>query len=134
MRLELTHGEEVLLTLFAEGAKPAQDPVELFAELLLRIYAAAKPIIARLAAHEPPILTTMYDANDPDPAEERDRLKAALQMLAQTRHVSGSAQGVFRSHLMLVDAVLAGADVRDLAAVEAIAAGTWQAKTTKENQ
>jgi hypothetical protein len=60
--------------------------------------------------------------------EERNRLRAALEMLAQVRHVCGSAQGTFRRHLALVDAVLAGADVRDLETVEAVAAGTWRAK------
>lgn len=64
-------------------------------------------------------------------AAEADRLRAALEMLAQIRHVSGSAQAAFRSNLRVVDAVLAGADVRDVATVEAIAAGTWK-PTTKE--
>ena len=59
-------------------------------------------------------------------ANELERLRAALEMLAQIRHVGGSAQGVFRSNLRLVDAVLAGADVRDLATVEAIAEGAWK--------
>jgi hypothetical protein len=58
--------------------------------------------------------------------EETGRLRAGLEMLAQVRHVSGSAQATFRRNLQLVDAVLAGADVHDLATVEAIAAGTWQ--------
>lgn len=57
---------------------------------------------------------------------EAARVRAALEMLAQVRHVSGSAQGAFRTTLRIVDAVLAGADVRDIAAVEAIAAGTWR--------
>lgn len=58
--------------------------------------------------------------------EERDRFRAALEMLAQVRHVSGSAQPAFRMNLHMVDAVLAGADVRDVDTVEAIAAGTWK--------
>ncbi len=58
--------------------------------------------------------------------DDRDRFRAALELLAQLRHVSGSAQGAFRSNLAIVDAVLAGADVRDLVTVEAIAAGTWK--------
>lgn len=57
---------------------------------------------------------------------ERDRLRAALEMLAQVRHVSGSAQCAFRSNLRLIDAALAGADVRDLETVEKIAEGTWK--------
>jgi hypothetical protein len=61
---------------------------------------------------------------------DRDRLKAALEMLAQCRHVSGSAQGAFRTNLRITDAVLAGADVRAAATVEAILFGTW----TKENR
>lgn len=52
-------------------------------------------------------------------------IESGLKMLAQVRSVRGSAQGTHRSHLRIVDAVLAGADVRDLATVEAIAAGTW---------
>lgn len=60
---------------------------------------------------------------------ERDRLRAALEMLAQVRHVSGSAQGAFRTNLRLVDAALAGADVRDRREVAAIAAGTWKPTT-----
>lgn len=60
--------------------------------------------------------------------EERDRFRAALEMLSQVRHVSGSAQGWMRSQLAMIDAVLNGADVRDLKTVEAIAAGTWQPK------
>jgi len=60
--------------------------------------------------------------------EERDRFRAALEMLSQVRHVSGSAQGWMRSQLAMIDAVLNGADVRDLDTVEAIAAGTWQPK------
>jgi hypothetical protein len=55
--------------------------------------------------------------------EEIARLRAGLEMLAQVRHVAGSAQAAFRQNLRLVDAVLAGADVRNLEVVEAIAAG-----------
>ena len=58
--------------------------------------------------------------------EEAQRLHAALEILAQVRHVSGSAQAAFRSNLRLVDAVLQGADVRDLATALAIAAGRWR--------
>lgn len=61
-------------------------------------------------------------------ADEVARLRAALEMLAQVRHVSGSAQAAFRSNLRLTDAVLAGADVRDLETVAAIAEGTWQSE------
>jgi hypothetical protein len=57
---------------------------------------------------------------------DRDRLKAALEMLAQCRHVSGSAQGAFRCNLRITDAVLAGADVRDVDTVEAIVNGEWK--------
>jgi hypothetical protein len=55
--------------------------------------------------------------------EEIARLRAGLEMLAQVRHVSGSAQAAFRHNLRVVDAVLAGADVRVLEVVEALAAG-----------
>lgn len=57
--------------------------------------------------------------------EDHARLRAGLEMLAQIRHVSGNAQPAFRSQLRTIDAILAGADVRDVAVVEAIAAGTW---------
>lgn len=57
--------------------------------------------------------------------EEIARLRAGLEMIAQIRHVSGSAQAAFRGNVRLADAVLAGADVRDINTVEAIAAGTW---------
>lgn len=70
--------------------------------------------------------------------EERDaalaeaaRLRAALEMLAQFRSVCGSVHAAFRSQLRTIDAVLAGADVRDLVTVEAIAAGTWKPATTQ---
>lgn len=63
---------------------------------------------------------------------ERDRLRAGLEMLAQIRSVSGNAQPAFRSQLRTIDAILAGADIRDLPTVEAIAAGTW--KTTEEGR
>lgn len=63
-------------------------------------------------------------------AAERDRLRAGLEMLAQCRHVSGSAQGAFRSNLAIADAVLAGADVRDFATVDAITKGTWRPAPT----
>lgn len=62
--------------------------------------------------------------------EDHARLRAGLEMLAQIRSVSGNAQPAFRSQLRTIDAILAGADVRDLAVVEAIAAGTW--KPTEE--
>jgi hypothetical protein len=55
--------------------------------------------------------------------EEIARLRAGLEMLAQVRHVSGSAQAAFRHNLRVVDAVLAGADVRVLEVVESLAAG-----------
>ena len=57
---------------------------------------------------------------------ERDRLKAALGMIAQVRHVSGSAQGAMRSNLRIADAALAGADVRDIDTTIAIAEGRWK--------
>jgi len=57
--------------------------------------------------------------------EEIARLRAGLEMIAQIRHASGSAQSAFRGNLRLADAVLAGADVRDIETVEAIAAGAW---------
>jgi hypothetical protein len=57
---------------------------------------------------------------------EEGRLRAALEMLAQVRSVSGSAQAHMRTQLRIIDAVLAGADVRELATVEAVAAGTWR--------
>jgi hypothetical protein len=59
-------------------------------------------------------------------SREIERLRSALETLAQVRHVSGSAQGAFRSNLRIVDAVLLGADVRDLEQVEAIVLGTWK--------
>lgn len=59
---------------------------------------------------------------------ERDRYRAALELLSQIRHVSGSAQAAFRSNLRTVDAVLRGADVRNVETVEAIANGTWKPK------
>lgn len=52
--------------------------------------------------------------------DENDRLRAGLEMLAQVRHVDGSAQAAFRSNLKLADAVLAGKDVRKLEVVEEI--------------
>ncbi len=61
--------------------------------------------------------------------DENARLRAALEMLAQTRSVSGSAQGHFRTQRAILDAVLLGADVRKLEEVEAIVAGTWRPKT-----
>lgn len=64
--------------------------------------------------------------------EDHARLRAGLEMLAQIRHVSGNAQPAFRSQLRTIDAILAGADVRSLAVVEAIAAGTW--KPTEEGR
>ena len=67
-------------------------------------------------------------------AAERDRLRAGLSMLAQCRHVSGSAQGAFRSNLAITDAVLAGADVRDFATVDAISRGTWRPAPTAKEQ
>lgn len=57
--------------------------------------------------------------------EENARLRAGLELLAAVRHVSGSAQGHMRSQLRIIDALLSGADLRDLATVEAVAAGTW---------
>jgi hypothetical protein len=68
---------------------------------------------------------TRYRAEQAE--EERDRLKAALEMLAQVRHVSGNAQGHMRSQLRTIDAALAGADLRRMDVVEAVAAGTWRA-------
>jgi hypothetical protein len=59
-------------------------------------------------------------------AMDAARYKAALEMIAQIRAISGSPQGHFRSTLWMVDAVLAGADVRDLETVEAIEKGTWK--------
>lgn len=59
---------------------------------------------------------------------ERDRLRAALHLIAACRSVSGSAQGAFRSNLRVADAALAGADLRDLETVEAVALGTWRPK------
>ena len=52
--------------------------------------------------------------------DECDRLRAGLEMIAQVRHVDGSAQAAFRSNLKLADAVLAGKDVRSLEVVEEI--------------
>jgi len=62
---------------------------------------------------------------------ECDRLRAALTMIAQVRHVSGSAQGAFRSNLRIADAALAGADMSDLATVEAVANGTWEKRSDR---
>jgi hypothetical protein len=60
---------------------------------------------------------------------ERDRYKAALEMIAQIRHVQGNAQANHRWTLSMVDAVLErGADVRDLATVEALVNGTFKGK------
>ena len=51
--------------------------------------------------------------------DEADRLRAALELLAQIRHVSGSAQAAFRSNLKMIDAVLErGLDVRKDGALE----------------
>ncbi len=57
---------------------------------------------------------------------ESQRLRAGLEMLAQCRHISGNAQRHMRTQLLTIDAILAGADVRDIATVVAIAAGTWK--------
>lgn len=54
------------------------------------------------------------------------RLADAMQFLSQVRHVSGDAQSHMRSQLRFIDAVLAGADLRDLETVEAIVDGTWR--------
>lgn len=59
-------------------------------------------------------------------SDERARLYAALDMLSQVRHVSGSEQDAFRSNLQFIDAVLEGADVRNIETVEAIAMGMWR--------
>jgi len=49
---------------------------------------------------------------------ENGRLRAALELLAQVRHVSGSAQAHMRQQLRVIDAVLErGLDVRDLDAL-----------------
>jgi hypothetical protein len=58
--------------------------------------------------------------------EEAARYRACLEMIAQIRAISGSAQGNFRSTLRMVDAVLKGADVRELATVESIEKGNWK--------
>lgn len=67
------------------------------------------------------------------------RLRTALEMLSQIQHVSGSAQPAEHEYpkivdaiLAFVDAALAGADLRDLVTVEAIAAGAWKPVATKE--
>ena len=57
--------------------------------------------------------------------DEEQRLRTALEMIAQVRHVHGSAQANFRYTLRFVDAVLEGADVRKLEVVESIAKGLW---------
>lgn len=63
-----------------------------------------------------------------DLKDDRDRLIAGLEMLAQVRHVTGNVQPHFRMQLRFVDAILKGADVRDIETCEAIAAGTWKPK------
>lgn len=63
--------------------------------------------------------------------DENDRLSAALLQISQVRHVSGSAQGAFRSNLRIADAALAGADMSDLATVEAVANGTWEKRSDR---
>lgn len=57
---------------------------------------------------------------------ENARLRAALELIAQVRHASGSAQGAFRANLQIADAALAGADLRDLSTVEAVSSGSWK--------
>ena len=58
---------------------------------------------------------------------EIERLRAALSIIAQVRHVSGSAQGAFRNNRRVGGAALAGADFTDLDTVVAVAEGTWTA-------
>lgn len=57
---------------------------------------------------------------------EAARLRAALELLAQVRHVSGNAQSHMRSQLRTIDAVLAGLDVRDVDQLAAAIEGRWQ--------
>lgn len=58
--------------------------------------------------------------------EEIGRLRAALELIAAVRGVSGSAHAAFRSNLRIADAALKGADTRVLSVVEAIEKGTWK--------
>jgi hypothetical protein len=55
-----------------------------------------------------------------------ESFKAALEMIAAVRHVSGSAQGVMRSHLMIADAALEGADFTDPETAIKVAEGKWR--------
>lgn len=57
---------------------------------------------------------------------DRDKYRAALDIIAQVRAVTGSAQGAFRSNLKIADAALAGADLRDADTVEAVVCGRWK--------
>lgn len=60
--------------------------------------------------------------------DENDRLRSALLLISQVRAVNGSAQGAFRCNLRTADAALAGADLRDVDTVMAVADGTWKPK------
>jgi len=51
--------------------------------------------------------------------------RAALEMIAQVRHVCGSAQGWHRSTLMIADAALAGADMTNPETAIKVAEGKW---------
>lgn len=74
-------------------------------------------LLSRVVARDPGGLRTQ--------TEEIARLRAALELIAAVRHVSGSAQAAHRVNVRVADAALAGADLADAGVVEAVAAGTW---------
>lgn len=58
-------------------------------------------------------------------AHDWKRLRAALEILAQVRHISGNAQPHMKQQLRLIDAVLLGADLRDVDTMGAVSEGKW---------
>lgn len=99
-------------------------------EIYQRLYSKAIDCVDRVfqtgAHEEPPLLPDFLLLGDDKftgvvkLAEDYLRLRAALELIAQVRHVSGSAQGAFRSNLKIADAALAGKDLRSVEAVEEV--------------
>lgn len=56
---------------------------------------------------------------------EVERLRAALEFLAQDRNLSGPVGPTFCENLVVARCVLKGADVRNPGEVDAIVSGTW---------
>jgi uncharacterized coiled-coil protein SlyX len=54
-----------------------------------------------------------------------DNYRAALELITAVRHITGSAQGAFRSNLAIADAAINGADLRNIETIEAVVKGTW---------